>query len=270
MAEDAKPTVTDESRGTDTLGWDQRSVSEVVGYVLVFALVLTSVSLVTFAGFSTLQDARDSEQAANAERAFDVVADNMAAVYERQAPSRSTEIDLGETELFYGDPISMTVTVNDGEVPERHEYIIRPVELRVSDRTTLVYEAGAVIRDQREGGIMLREPPFLLNEKRVHVPIVQTTSAGSESAAGTTILLRGESTDREALVDSRTAYEEVTIEIISPRYEIWERYFEESLESTDCDTDAENSRVTCTLDLDPGDPATVYVTHQGIDLSIIR
>lgn len=248
--------------------FDERSVSEVVGYILVFALVVTSVSIVTVSGVGTLEDARDSERGNNAERAFGIVADNMADVYERNSPSRSTELDLGEMELFYAQPVRVSVSVDDGSTVETHEYLVRPVEMRVSDRTSLVYEGGAVIREQRTGGVLLREPPFLLDDSRAQVPIIQTTAVGEEGATGTTVLLRGKSTDRELLVGDSDGFESVSIEITSPRYEIWADSLG-SRSNVDCTTTDARSRVTCTLAPADGLDA-VYVTRQRIELSIIR
>jgi len=57
--------------------FDRRAVSDVVGYVLVFSLVSLTVGVVSVAGVGALQDARDVEQANNAERAFDVLGDNV-------------------------------------------------------------------------------------------------------------------------------------------------------------------------------------------------
>jgi len=242
---------------------EQRAVSEVLSYVLVFGLVLTSVTIVSFVGLPILEDSRDSERAVNAERAFDVVADNMAAIYEKNSPSRATEIDLDDSELFYADTVQFRVTVDDGSVPRTYEYNARPVGLRVSERTTLIYEGGAVFREQDNGGLMIRDPPFLLGEQRVHLPIVQTVSDGSEASGGTTVLLRGTSTNREVLADTRRSYEEITIEITSPRYRLWEEYFVEK-RGLDCTT--EGQTVSCTIE----NPETVFVTHQQIDLSIVR
>lgn len=244
---------------------DGRSASEVLGYIFVFALVLMAIAFVTALGVPTLEDVRDSEQSANAERAFDVVADNMAAIYERNSPSRSTEIDLANTELFYGNNISIAVTVDDGSVVRTHEYQIRPVVLRVNDKSSLVYEGGAVFRVEQNGGLVLRDPPFLFTETRVHAPIIQTTAPGIETASGTTVLLRGQATDRSIVAtDTEGGFQEVTVEISSPRYELWAEYLTEQ-DALDCTTDDSTETVECDLD----DPEIVYVTRHRIDVSII-
>lgn len=245
--------------------FDERSVSEVVGYVLVFGLVITSIGLITFGGVDALEDTRKSERAANAERAFDVVAENMASIYDRNSPSRATEIDLSGAELYYDDPITVNVTV-DGTHYVRDD--IRPIVLRISNDRRLVYEAGAMFRDQREGGFTLRRAPFILKENRVHTPIIRTTAENVEAASGTTVLLRGQSTNRSVIHAPQTGDDSVHINITSPRYDLWETQLEgfPAIEEGDCETDADGEWVECEVGVT--DP-TVYVTGQEIDLSIV-
>jgi hypothetical protein len=243
---------------------DERSASEVLGYVVVFALVITSIGFIVVSGVESLENVRDAEQASNAERAFDVVADNMAAIYERNSPSRATEIDLAESELFYGNNVSIAITVDDGTATT-FEFELQPVELRITDDTSLVYEGGAVFREQDEGGVMLREPPLLFTESRVHTPIIQTTTANFRSVGRTTVLLRGQSENRSVLVsDTDGTYNEVTIEVVSPRYELWQQYFEENSALSCSVTDSTNT-VECSVT----DPEIVYVNLQRIGVSII-
>jgi len=243
---------------------EDRALSEVLGYVIVFAIILFSVGLISVSGVASIEDIRDQEQASNAQRAFDVIADNMASIYERNSPSRATEIDLGESELYYGGNVSVEIQVG----PVRYFEQLRPVELRPADDTRLVYEAGAVFQTERDGGTMIQEPPLLFSSSRIHAPIVKTTSEGLEGAGGTTVLLRGKATERRVLLsgtDGRFAGDDVIVTVRSPRYEIWERYFEEETALSGCSTDASTETVECRMT----GPDVVYVTLQQIDISII-
>lgn len=243
---------------------NDRAFSEVLGYILVFALVLTSIGFITVSGVSSLEDIREAEQASNAERAFDVVHDNMAAIYERNSPSRAIEIDLTKAQLFYTANSSIEIKVG----AEQFDREFRPIVLRPSDGTRIVYEGGAVIRDQDDGGVMLEEPPLLFSTERVHAPIIMTTTPAIESAGGTTVLLRGKSTAREVLLaDTQGNYagDTITVTISSPRYEIWERYFEEETGLSGCSTDDATDTVECSMTA----PDTVYVTLQQIEVSIV-
>lgn len=245
----------------DPAGGQERGVSDVIGYVIIFSLVVASVTFVLLSGMGSLQETRENERATTAERALDVVHDNMAAIYERNAPSRSTEIDLTKSEIFYDNNVSIEV-IGDGSQLARTE--LRPVVMRVSDDEDLVYEAGAVFRDQRRGGLMLNEPPFLITEDRIHLPIVQTTSEAYESAGGTTILLRGQATDRTVL-ESGNSYADLTIEIASPRYEFWEEYLDDK-DALTCSTDDATETVECST---ASSTDIVYVTRHQIELSLV-
>jgi len=245
----------------DELGADQRSVSEVIGYVLVFGLVLTSVGLVTFSGLGSLEDARDSEQANNAERAFDVIADNMASIHDRNAPSRSTEVDLPDSELYMGTEVRMTVEADGQTLADRR---FEPIELRLSDQRRLVYEGGAVFRENADGGVVLRDAPILYNNDRVHIPIIQTYSPAPQSAGSTTVLVRGKATEREALAsDTTSSYDNLTVEVQSSRYDLWARTLSD--QGFTCTTDESAVRVSCRVE----DPERVYVTAQRIEVTLL-
>lgn len=238
-----------------------RGLSDVIGYVIIFSLVVAAVTFVLLSGMGSLQETRENERSTTAERALDVVHDNMAAIYERNAPSRSTEVDLTESELFYDDNISIEVR---GDGSQLASVELRPVVMRVSDDEDLVYEAGAVFRDRRRGGLMLNEPPYLITEDRLHLPIVQTTAEAYASAGGTTILLRGQATDR-TVVEPGNSYSNLSIEIASPRYEFWEEYLDDK-KALDCTTDAATETVECST---RSATDIVYVTRHTIELSLI-
>jgi hypothetical protein len=239
---------------------DDRAISEVLGYVVVFSIVVSAVLLVT-GGFGVIENVRDTERERNAGRAFDVAAENMAALYERNAPSRTTEIDLGTAEIFYARNTSITVS---GDGSELASYDVRPVEMRVTDDTSYVYAAGAVFRDGAGGDLITRDPPLLLSKERVHLPIVQTTAPAVRSIGSGTVLLRGEQVRQQVLVADES-YTQLTVEIASPRFQVWSAYLSDT-PGVSCTTDAAIETVSCTVD----NPESVYVTHHQISLSLIE
>lgn len=249
-----------------------RGVSEVLSYSLIFGLIVASIAIVTVGGLGSLQSAQDLEQVSNAERAFDVLDDNLGDIYSQGAPSRSTEVSLGESELFFDDNVTLEVTFDSGRTISEE---IRPIVFRVDGDRKLVYEVGAVIRANRDGGIMLKRPPFSFVEGsgagdgRVHFPIVQTFSPDVQSMGSTTVLVRGEATNRTVLMsylDGGTGFD--TIEIESPRFEVWADYFE-SRDYCDDPVSTSGSTVTCTVDSDY-DPQTLYVSRHAIRIELIR
>lgn len=75
---------------------NDRGVSDTLGFVFVFAIILSTVAVVTTIGMAGLQDTRDVERVNNAERAFDILGDNMEDIADRGAPSRATEVKVEE------------------------------------------------------------------------------------------------------------------------------------------------------------------------------
>ncbi|MFC6988243.1 hypothetical protein ACFQJD_05030 [Haloplanus sp. GCM10025708] len=115
-----------------------RAVSDVVGFVLVFSLIITSVGVVTVFGISTLEDARTDERINNAERAFDVLADNFDDIARGGAPSRATEIKLAETSLTLAETVDLSVNASDEADPYPSEF--RPIVFSAGSETDIVYE----------------------------------------------------------------------------------------------------------------------------------
>ena len=205
-----------------------RAASEVLSFALVFGLVVGSVAIVSVSGLSSLESARDAEQMNNAERAFDILSDNMADIHDRGAPSRATEVSLGESQLYTGENVTFNVTVKDSSgtlstVTRTRE--IRPIVYEGNKDRRIVYEAGAIFRVEREGGLMLEEPPFVTESERAMIPVVATQSGSVESTGGSTVLLRAkkEATD-VAVSNTQGGYDSLYVNISSPRNEYWKNY----------------------------------------------
>lgn len=250
---------------SDGVRTDDRGVSEAIGYVLVFGLVLTSVGLVSSLGVGVLEDVRSAEEARNAETAFDILHGNMAQLHTEHAPSRATEMDIGDTQLRTGDNVTVRVHLYDGISWDNDtSYRVRPVIQELDEERRLVYEAGAVLRTNREAGIVVSDPPVLSSDDSVHITIPATQSTGTVSVSGGTVLVRGVVTEREVLVsDTDGTYQTVVLNVTSPRADLWHDYLEE--EGFDC-SDPSGDVTECRRD----SFSRLYVTVHEIDLSLVR
>ncbi|AQL41675.1 hypothetical protein BV210_02630 [Halorientalis sp. IM1011] len=241
-----------------------RAVSDVLGFVIVFSLVAATVGIVSVTGIGILQDARDAEQVNNAERAFDVLADNMADIHQEGAPSRSTEIKLSNARLEVRDEVEINVTgVDPGGTNPNVSYSAAPIMYEGRSDTTVVYEGGAVFRDAPQGGVVVEDPPFRFEDDGVIIPIIQTQHVGNAtSVSGGTVRVRAEQAVREPLpefVQRQTDYEDLIVNITSPRYRLWQRYLE-----TDADAACTVTRpetVQCEID----EPGRLSVTRSLIN-----
>lgn len=253
-----------------------RGVSNVVGFVLVFSLVLSTVVVVYAMGFPGLEQRRDAERVTNAERAFDVLADNVADVSDRGAPARATEIKLAEASLRMGEPSRLTVEItNLGTPAPTFSTRIDPIVYAATGSDTrLVYEAGAVIRVQNDGAVMKRDPgPVFVEDggtRTAVVPMLQTRGVGQTSVGGsTTVRVRTDLAVAEVQNASTSGgpYDvKVTMETSPDRAAVWEAYLDDEVSaaytgvSDPCS--ATGGTVTCTFATD-----RLFVTATRVDVT---
>ena len=134
-----------------------RAQSDVLGFVFVFAIVVATIGLVFSTGFAGLQDARDFERVNNAERAFEVLKDNVEDMVDRGAPSRATEIKVSDAGISFGDPVTINVSEEGGAFSTAQT--IDPLVSDADTGTEIVYATGAIVR-QQSGACVTISPPL--------------------------------------------------------------------------------------------------------------
>jgi hypothetical protein len=261
-----------------------RGVSEVVGFVLIFSLVISTVGVVYVTGFNGLEDARDAERINNGERAFDVLSDNLEDMYRDGAPSRGTEVKLADAQLTLAEPTTIQVTVeditDDAGNPIVHEANVRPLVFSTGGPSKIVYENGAVIRVDRNGAIMQEAPPFLISEERTVLGYIVTQPAGGASVSvggDATVLVRTVRTGQNTLVQDYDDDVRATLSIntTTARAAVWEEYVNERADWSNSDWD-DGDNVPCEItDPNAGDgrsevvctfePDELYLSSTGIE-----
>ena len=244
-----------------------------LGFSLVFSVVLASVALSSVAGVGALQETRDAEQVNNAERAFDVLADNVADIYQDGAPSRATEMSLSKAELFTDHNVTVNVTATTGGGSTvTIERQLRPIVYRANNDATLTYEGGAIFRMEESGGSVLRAPPMLAGDDRTVVQIVAPQAPHRTGVGSSTVLVRA--TERQRTVDLQDlegTYANLHVNVTSRHYEQWQTILaNDGLEDCTTGTDAAgDSFVTCALN--PSSSIdSLYVTSVLMDVSLER
>lgn len=207
---------------------EDRAVSEVLGYVLVISLVTVLITVVMTMGIGGLESSQQSEQINNMERGFDVLSHNIEEMANREAPSRATELRIADGSIYYGDPVTINVTV-DGELIENQTIVTEPLIYDSNRGTQIVYEGGAVIRTDGDRSTMLSEPQFILNESSIVIAGTRTRPFGGSNLAidnPGTALIRGEYLGVE-IGQTYVTSETLNVTVESERIDAWEEYFEE-------------------------------------------
>lgn len=245
---------------------DSRAASELVGFVLVFGVVVLSVVLVTVAGYQGLDQSRDAERLNNAERGFDLLADDVDDVARGGAPSRSTELRVDDADVFVGEPIVVSVSghpVGNATTTFDERYEPRPVVYDADTGSRVVYVAGAVVRADRNGAVFLREPDLLVSANGTALTLVQPRAAETVGVGGSGVVHLRVTGDEPELTVAEATPHVVTVTVTSPHTDAWQRYFESraaDAPTLTCSQPATDT-VSCTWTTD-----RVHVTTVGAEL----
>jgi hypothetical protein len=236
----------------------ERAVSDTIGFVLVFGLIVATVAVVYVGGFEALTAARESQQLSNTERAFDVLDANIEDLAIRGAPRRTTELRLAEGSLSFGSAVTFNVTAG-GE--NFYAATIRPIVYEADNGDRIVYANGAAFRDYGDRAVMF-DTPRVANGSRAFLPLVVTRaqSANVSTFDSRRLLVRTTVNGREVREFDTTGVELV---VTSPRAGAWERYLEDELDANCAGpADGVSGSVTCPLDAD-----SVYVQAIGVNVA---
>ncbi|MGB9963531.1 DUF7289 family protein [Halobacterium hubeiense] len=237
---------------------DGRAVSDTLGFVLVFGIIVSTVAVVYVGGFDALTSARDAQQFENTERAFEVLDANVEDLAVRGAPSRTTELSLTDGRLGFGEEVTFNVSTADSGY---YEATIRPLVYRADDGDRIVFSNGALFRQYGENAVLFGEPRVTTGDRTL-VPLVDTRAASSGVSTDDTrrVLVQTEVDTRD--VSRFRAATNLTVE--SPRAAAWEQYLTEDVGAT-CEgpSDGRTGEVECALD----DDVYVQAVSVGVELS---
>ena len=149
-----------------------RGVSEVLAFILVFTIILASVTVVSVFGVQSLTSFQEGEQVRNAERAFDALSDNFNDVVRYDGiTDRSGELNLRGGSLSI-DQEGTGITISDGDPnnnPEfEHSIETGGLVYQADDRSDSIhYEGGAIFRNADQGEVVVEDPMITCGETAV-------------------------------------------------------------------------------------------------------
>lgn len=221
----------------------ERGQSEVVGFLLIFTLVILAISLVGITAFTGLNNAQEFQETTSTEQAFVVLADNVDDIAREGAPSRGTEISLSEASISLGETEEINITV----AGKTTHIQTQPIIYDSRDDTSISYSSGLLVREDGENALLFQQPKFVLTDETVILPIIATTAAQDTTIAGTTdVQVEARSNGTAVLAaDNFESSTDVTIEVTSSRVESWAEYLDST--GADC-SDVNDETVECHID----------------------
>jgi hypothetical protein len=238
---------------------DRRAVSDAIGFVLIFSLIVTTIGLVYVAGYDSLTTAQTGEQLQNAERTFETIERNFDDIERRQAPARAAEINLngGTVSVESGASIRVNVT---GASFDRKIDTGRLTYEKGNQR--IDYENGAVVRTSEDFSEVLTDAKLECGEDVAVVSIV-TIKPTDRTVSGTNIVTIYNRRVNATLLypTNRSGFQPdgVNVTVSSANADGWNRYLEDRDGWTDSDGDGSYH---CT------GPDEVYVRVTVFDLRL--
>ena len=155
-----------------------RGVSEVVGYLLVFSIVVTIVSVIYASGMPMVERTKENSVLQSMETVFITLQSNIKKVALAQSPVRTMKLNLIKGSIS-ANKIAGTITVNGQTIQFGN------IEYTLGARK-MIYENGAVIESTPGGSIIVSDPPiFFTNDSdNAHVFISVINASGTFSAGG--------------------------------------------------------------------------------------
>ena len=153
--------------------------SDIIAFVLMFAIIILGVGIVSLGAFGDLAEFSDREQVESGERGLAAAASTLDSLHRQDDTRRTFNIAPGEGTVFLN---SSTINVNvTNSKYERLNMTVQTNSLehlfrRSPNDVTLAYESGAVFRSP---GVRARYPPSLecVPDETAIVSLVNLTGA---------------------------------------------------------------------------------------------
>ena len=227
---------------------DERAVSDVVAFVLVFAIIIGSVGIISVTAFTSMESLQESEQMRNAERGMGALADNFNDVLRYDAiEERSGELSLreGTVRTGSGEP-EVTIDV-DG--PDDDFDVSLGQFTYERGGTTIAYEGGGVFRGEDTGDVLLERPPIKCEDGGaavVSLVAIDADDRSLQSPDGQEFTVIEDRDHENRTVETYT--EDVDKVNVTVENTDFENGWESTLSRSDWDWDDEENTGTCEAD----------------------
>jgi len=203
-----------------------RGVSEVVGYLLVFSIVVTIVSVIYASGMPMVERTKENSALQSMETVFIALQSNIKKVALAQSPVRTMKLNLIKGSIS-ANKIAGNITVNGKPIQFGN------IEYTLGARK-MIYENGAVIESTPGGSIIVSDPPifFTNSSGKAHVFISVINASGTFSAGGgiAEMSMRQDNPDNDTRVIYNGAADYVNISINSSYAYAWINYLQRDAE----------------------------------------
>jgi len=211
----------------------EKAVSEAIGFVLTFGIVILATAVVFVAGTPLLDRTERAMHFQEMEQSFFLLSQNIDKVGFDRAPVRNTEMKIkgGSLSILQG---SSKITVNDTT------YTLGSVEYSYEDKI-IAYEDGGIWTKYPGGNVIMVSKPAFSVGNVTTIPAIELL--GDDSIGGEGIVRISASGYTSSINNVIPVNGNISIEIKSSYYKGWANYLAE-IGATNITTDDANSSVS--------------------------
>ena len=205
---------------------DDRAVSDVVSFTLVFTTIIFMIGVVTVSGVGTLGDVQEGTESNVAESTMRNYAGTLGDHRTSGAPRRSSTIKLQGHQLALADS-DIEISIAGGPtLPSSPNALVR----RTDTDERLVYESGALFRTRDDDGVTVRQLPFRCGDDTAHISLMQI-QGDFRYSSDNRVTLESELVSQDI---SRYRADSVTVDISGSRtsQDVWESAFRDDWDAT--------------------------------------
>jgi hypothetical protein len=204
------------------------AVSETVGFILMFSIVILSMSMIYILGYPILQEHIESSVFENAQQSFIVLQSDMKRVAFEQLPMKTMKIKLHSSTLSIDNRSSILVSYNDGIV-HSYNYSTGGIEFTKNNNVLTYQNGGLWVKQHPSGTMMLSKPPIytsmINNESMTTIGVISTNGRYSTGGNGV-VSINMEHNSSNLIKPSNKVDVTVTINSVFARE--WSKYLEEN------------------------------------------
>ncbi|RZN42881.1 MAG: hypothetical protein EF813_00990 [Methanosarcinales archaeon] len=213
------------------------AVSEVLGYTLVFGIIILSIGLIYTAGIPALQSTKDATQFKSVEQGFMILNTDILKVALDQSPVRTTKLGTAKGGTLASDPTACTISLKifkDGNEQFNDDIQMGHIEF-MSETGSITCENGAIITKQGSGSFMTVNPRmFKSDQNQIMFSLIKINDSSQSTGGGIAQITISNPRFNESLFNTPEIYEngEMEIKVDSEYADSWKRFLSSEFGAT--------------------------------------
>ena len=216
---------------------NEEAVSEVIGFIYIFGIVILSMSIIFVMGYPMLQSNMDQSIFESTTQSFIVLQGNMKMVGFDQVPVKTMKMQLNGATLSVTRNSNITISI-EGEIPYTVE--LGGIEYQKNDKY-ITFENGGVWKKYPEGIVMVSNPRIYTGNDittGINYTTIGIVSVNGESSTGGQGIAILNMNYNDSSLNQTTVPVNVTLMINSTYASDWDKYLNDIGFDTEISTDS--------------------------------